>query len=389
MVRQSILILLALLLGNHVVYAATWYVYPPGADSMSRHAGMGTSIQAALEQAGPGDTIELAAGEYFEDIHSVRDGEKTRPITIHGSHASIIHGSGRRAHIVDINHDHHHLIGFTVDGLVGDPKLKESYRDKLIYVHGRKPYRGVEGILIDDMELLHAGGECLRLRYFVRDSEVRHSHFFQCGTHDFMFPSDAKNGEAIYIGTSSTQWADGKNPTADADRSTDNWIHDNEFQTWGNECVDIKEGSEHNLVEHNICERQLDPESAGFDARGDNNIFRYNTVRNNQGTAFRLGGHTVDDRLYGVGNQVYGNIIGYNARGVVKVMALPQGSICDNQIQEPGIRLVLGKRSDNIQPGAPCPDIRSSLDQGLPANAAMQAPLDDAEHKSNHGAHQP
>lgn len=392
MVRLILLAFPALLLSAYTARAETWYVHPPGAVPMGGRAGaanMASSIQAALEKAGPGDTIELADGAYLEDIHSVRDGEKIRPITIRGSRASIVHGSGRRAHIVDINHDHLHLVGFTVDGLVGDPKRKESYRKKLIYVHGREPHRGVEGTLIDAMELRNSGGECLRLRYFVRDSEIRNSRFFQCGTHDFLFSGGGKNGEAIYMGTSSTQWADGKNPTADADCSTNNWIHHNEFQTWGNECVDIKEGSENNLVEHNTCEYQMDPKSAGFDARGDNNVFRYNIVRNNQGAAFRLGGHVVGGQHYGVGNQVYANNIGYNAGGGVKIMALPQASICNNQIEPPGLRPVLGEGVGDIRPEAPCPGNRSRPDQALSSTSPMPAPLVSAAPQNDQGASRP
>ena len=341
---------------SDVARAATWSVQAPSTPPVPNTLSEPylTSIQAALEKADPGDIIELAVGEYFEDIHSVRDATRSQPITIRGSRGSVIRGSGRSSRIIQINHDHHHLAGFTVDGLVGKPDEKSSYRDKLVYVHGRRPYRGVDGTLIDSLELRNAGGECLRLRYFVTHSEIRNSRFIGCGIHDFKFPSGGKNGEAIYLGTSSTQWADGKNPTDGPDRTTGNWIHHNTFQTWGNECVDIKEGAERNLVEHNVCEQQLDPESGGFDSRGDNNVFRYNTVRNNRGAAFRLGGHVVAGHAYGVGNQVYGNIIGLNDGGGVKIMVNPQEKICDNQFQHTKTRRAAGKRAQDIRPDQPC-----------------------------------
>lgn len=341
--------------------ATTWWVRAPGADYRDTGGAVSRSsepylisIQAALERAKPGDTIELGVGHYFEDLRSVREATQREPITIRGSRDSVIRGSGQSSRIIQINHDYHHLVGFTVDGLVGKPNEKNSYRDKLIYVQGRRPHRGVEGTLIDSLELRNAGGECLRLRYFVTHSEIRNSRFIGCGVHDFKFPPGGKNGEAIYLGTSSTQWADGKNPTDGPDHSRDNWIHHNTFQTWGNECVDIKEGAERNLVEHNLCEQQLDPESGGFDSRGDNNVFRYNTVRNNRGAAFRLGGHVVVGHAYGVGNQVYGNIIGLNDGGGVKIMVNPQEKICGNQFQDAATKRVVGKRAQDVRPEQPC-----------------------------------
>ena len=313
------------------------------------------TIQAAVDKAVPGDAIQLMPGVYFEDFHSVRNGLSDKPITIRGVRESIIKGSGQHSHVIDINHDYIHLIGFSIDGLTGDAKVKRNYRNKLIYVHGRIPSRGIQGILIDTLDLRNAGGECLRLRYFVSDSEIRNTHFTRCGVFDFAFRSSKKNGEGIYLGTSSTQWGDGKNPTAEPDRSANNWIHHNTFETWGNECVDIKEGAERNIVEYNICEQQLDPKSAGFDARGDNNIFRFNTVRGNSGSGFRLGGHKVRGRQYGLGNQVYGNAIENNAGGAIKIMATPQGQICGNHIHQTGTAILRGAYIQNIHPQASCP----------------------------------
>lgn len=356
----------ALLLAN-VAQAATWYVRPldQAPNNLTRQYQPG--IQAALAKAEPGDTIELAAGEYFEDIQTLRHATKEKPITIQGVRASVLRGSGKLARIVEINHDHHRLVGFTVDGLVGDPAKKASYRDKLVYVHGREPHRGVAGTLIDSMELRNAGGECLRLRYFVTHSEIRNSHIVGCGVYDFRFSGGGKNGEGIYLGTSSTQWADGKNPTDGPDRSRDNWIHHNVFQTWGNECVDVKEGAERNLIEHNVCERQLDRKSAGFDSRGDNNVFRYNIVQNNQGAAFRFGGHSVAGHAYGVGNHAYGNVIGLNQGGGVKILVAPQGKICGNNFQDPEVKPVVGTQTRDINPARPCP---AGLDNDRPALAS-------------------
>lgn len=44
----------------------------------------GESIQAAIELAQPGDTVELKDGEYIEDLVTVRDGEPDKHIAISG-----------------------------------------------------------------------------------------------------------------------------------------------------------------------------------------------------------------------------------------------------------------------------------------------------------------
>ena len=77
------------------------------------------------------------------------------------------------------------------------------------------------------MHFSNAGGECLRFRYFVNNSEIAGSEFHNCGVYDEQFGGDGKNSEAIYIGTSSNDLKDGKNPTADLDASNDNDIYDN------------------------------------------------------------------------------------------------------------------------------------------------------------------
>lgn len=84
--------------------------------------------------------------------------------------------------------------------------------------------QGVRGLRVLNMRFQNAGGECLRLRYFAQKNEIAYSTFTTCGLLDFAFAEGGKNGEAIYIGTSSTQWDDGKNPTADPDASGDNLV---------------------------------------------------------------------------------------------------------------------------------------------------------------------
>lgn len=312
----------------------TYYVAPNGDDSRlgSDKANPLASIQKALTLAQPGDTIELADGEYLQNFHSVRNGKASAPIAVKGSSKAVIKGDDSYNRVVEITHDYLHLEGFRIDGQVGTSGTKSDYRDKLIYVQGTEIESGVKGLKIMHLTIENAGGECMRLRYYAVENEIAHNTIRNCGAYDFKLHEGGKNGEGIYVGTAPEQRKDGRNPDDSVDKSKKNWIHHNDIKTNGNECVDIKEGASENIVEHNTCSGQLDPESAGLDSRGSNNIFRYNTVLESLGAGVRLGGDGEED---GIDNDVYGNKLLKNKGGALKTMRLPQGKICDNEVVSP------------------------------------------------------
>lgn len=53
-----------------------------------------------------------------------------------------------------------------------------------------------------------------------------------------------------------------------------NLIAGNTIATYGNECVEVKEGSSDNIIEYNVCSNQRDENSGCFCSRGDSNIIR-------------------------------------------------------------------------------------------------------------------
>jgi hypothetical protein len=159
-----------------------------------------------------------------------------------------------------------------------------------------------------------------------------------------------KNGEAIYIGTRAPQLGRYGAPDSAVDRSNGNWIHHNTFNTQGNECVDIKDGSSGNIVEHNTCTGQRDPESGGFNALGDRNVFRYNTVAGDVGSGVRLGGF---GKAEGIGNEVYGNTFRNNAGAAVNAQRGPQGKICENTVPDNARGPAVGVHKGR-DPSVPC-----------------------------------
>ncbi|MET0527367.1 MAG: hypothetical protein ABW003_03315 [Microvirga sp.] len=346
----SSLAVLALIAASQSVSAETYVV-----DPAANETGTGTSgdplpsIQKALERAMPGDTIRLAPGRYFQDFRTVRDGRQGEPIVIEGQKDAIVSGAGE-PRIVQINHDHIELRGFTIDGKHRDGDSEDAYRDKLIYAVGTRAGDGVTGVRIIGMHLRNAGGECVRLRYQAQRNEVAHSMIQNCGIYDFIYDGGGKNGEGIYIGTAPEQLGRNGVPDSAIDRSDGNWIHHNTFDTRGNECVDIKEGSSGNIVEHNRCTGQKDKNSAGLDARGNGNTFRHNTVYRNRGAGIRLGGDTAQD---GIQNSAYANTLRDNAVGSLKILTGPQGKICGNIVAGKRTQAT-GKFGEKINPQQPC-----------------------------------
>lgn len=359
-------VLTVVLVGVIIVFAAslivreimsqggkTYYVAPSGDDMQTGtdKAKPLASIQKAFGLAQPGDTIELAEGEYWQNIHSVRNGKAKSPITLKGPEKAVLKGDDAYNRIVEITHDYLHLEGFAIDGLVGKSGTKADYRDKLIYAQGTEQKAGVKGLKISHLKIENAGGECVRLRYFAVENEIANNEIRNCGAYDFVLGEGGKNGEGIYIGTAPEQRKDGRNPDAGPDKSTKNWVHHNTIHTNGNECVDIKEASTENIVEYNTCSGQKDPESAGLDARGNKNIFRYNTVRDNIGAGVRLGG---DEETDGIDNEVYENKLKRNASGAIKIMRLPQGKICGNAVEPPEGFEGEDDESGIVDPTVPC-----------------------------------
>ncbi|MGW7413793.1 right-handed parallel beta-helix repeat-containing protein [Streptomyces sp. NPDC054863] len=305
------------------VLATTYYVSPSGSDANSGTTSGSplATVQRALDLAPTGAAVRLAPGTYRQDFVTRRAG-----VTVTGPATAVVKGAGN-ARIVQVQHDGTVLQGFTVDGLHGAADAVEGYRLKLVYVMSTTPGDGVSGLSMTGMTFKNAADECVRLRYLVTGADVSGNTITNCGVADFKFGGGGKNGEGIYLGTAPEQQGQNGAPDAAPDVSRGNRIHHNTIDTRGNECVDVKENSTANFVEHNNCTGQRDTSSGGLDARGSGNTFRYNTVHGNRGAGIRLGGDTATD---GTHTGIYGNTITGNGGGGIKFMRTPQGPVCNN-----------------------------------------------------------
>ncbi|CAM9369728.1 unnamed protein product [Ascophyllum nodosum] len=164
------------------------------------------------------------------------------------------------------------LQGFSVDGKVGDGSDSEDYIKKCVYVDGEDSE--LDGFVMEGLSIKNCGDECVRLKNRVVNAEILENTIESCGVHHTLFESEGKNGEGIYIGTSSSQLDDDELP----DNCVDNLIEGNVI-TNGIECVDIKEGSTNNIVQGNLCFDHIDENSGCINIRGDDNIIRRDDFR--------------------------------------------------------------------------------------------------------------
>lgn len=290
------------------------YVAPKGQDKTS----YGTkskpyrTISYALSKAVPGTMIIVKAGTYAERIVTAVDGTADQPIELQTDGRVVLTGGVGSGRVMEVRHDYYVITGFEFAG-------NKAKKDVLLWL------QEADNNTVVNNFFHHAQGECVRLKYQSTGNILASNRFEYCGQFDFGGGGTGKNGEGIYLGTAPEQLD--RNPTPEVDQTNNNIIRHNTFATHGNECVDIKEGSGNNVVEFNDCTGQLDPNSGGFDSRGNYNTFRYNKSYGNAGAGIRLGGDTATD---GINNEVYGNELIDNENVALKVMRLPQGLICGN-----------------------------------------------------------
>jgi nitrous oxidase accessory protein NosD len=269
------------------------------------------SIEQALARAEPGDTIQLAAGNYGERFVTVHSGKPGAPITIAGQRGARItgDGSGRQ---VQIRNDWIVLRGLTIGNA-----------DKLVWVEH------ASHVLITNDMFENAGGECIRIKYLSTHVTVSHDLIDHCGLTGFDLSKNEHNGEGVYIGTDPGQI--GRNPTRVPDATDHNAVIGNTIATYAAECVDIKEAADFNAVLGNNCSHSRDPKGSGFDARGNDNVFRDNVSADNAGAGIRFGGYGAHD---GTHNTVIDNILVDNRGYGLLVLRQPQGEICGNVVRQ-------------------------------------------------------
>jgi hypothetical protein len=352
------------------------YVSPSGLDT-NDGASPSTplkTIQAALNKATPGTTINLAEGIYREKPATKIHGTVDAPIIIKGPelgkdkagrYKAVLHGTGR---IFNIDHNYYVLDGFTIDG---NESLKdrtypttlaavEAFKDanqadtvdsKLIYIGSADTTRDLTGIKITNMFLHGAGTECIRIRNNAQNNIVENSVIEWCGMYGGGSSDQYKyhNGEGVYIGTSPKSTTQ---PMYANDGSSFNIIRNNTIYTFGSECLEVKENAHDNTFENNDCRYNDEPYSylgSNIELRGYNNKIIGNTIMGSRSIGLKM---KSDSTSYTQGgNSAQNNNFSEIANESIRNdQSTAQGLFCGNTFTG---TILVGSSVGN--PTAPCP----------------------------------
>ena len=235
------------------------------------------ALEAALEEAQPGQVIRLAAGTYEGNFIAQTAATPDAPIVLCGSRDAVIDGGA-----IDGDYALHlqrasswHLLGFTVTG-----------GNKGVMVDSGTGHR-IEGLLVTSM-----GDEAIHLRTNSSDNAVVGNTVRDTGLRKPKF------GEGIYVGSAESNWC--RQTGCQPDRSDRNLIEGNDIAGTTAEAVDIKEGTTGGILRSNTFDgsAMVDTDS-WVDVKGNDWL-----IVGNNGTTSPTDGFQVHDVAdgWGLGN---------------------------------------------------------------------------------------
>jgi hypothetical protein len=225
-----------------------------------------------------------------------------------------------------------------------DPRRVSSFKNRiqsrvkasqLVNIGSESGEHSVVGVVVRDMYLRGAGGECIRIRNNASHNVVAYSTIQWCGMRRTSADQGGyqyHDGEGVYLGTSPKSIAQ---PMHENDGTAYNFIHDNVIRTFGSECVDIKENAHDNVIANNDCGYNDEPlPSAGsnIEIRGDHNIISGNRIFGSSGYGLKFAS---DRAIYDRGGNVAtNNRFEANIGASIYVSQhAPQGEFCGNRLE--------------------------------------------------------
>lgn len=185
-------------------------------------------LEAALRDARPGQTVQLADGRYEGTFHTTASGTAEQPIGLCGGRGAVLDGGpvdGDYTLHLD-GASHWQLSGFTVTG-----------GQKGVMVDGGSFDR------IEQLMVTSTGDEAIHLRSNSTDNLVIGNTVRDTGLRKPQF------GEGVYIGTAESNWCDLTDCAPD--RSDRNVVEGNTISGTTAEAVDVKEGTSNGVLRGN------------------------------------------------------------------------------------------------------------------------------------------
>ena len=266
-------------------------------------------LEAALDDAAPGDVIELAEGTYLGTFATTASGTTEDPIVLCGTSSAILDGDGVRGgyglHLDGASH--WRLVGFTV----------RNAQKGVMVDHGS--FNVIEGLTVT-----HIGDEAIHLRSFSSDNVVRGNTISETGLRRDKF------GEGVYVGSAQSNWC--KHSDCEPDESDRNVVEGNTIFDTGAESVDLKEGTTGGVVRNNSFDGDgMTGGDSWVDAKGSDWQIVDNVGVNSPQDGFQM--HEIVEG-WGTGNVFRGNTAEVNGPGFGFAATNTDGNVigCDNYV---------------------------------------------------------
>ncbi|MFF2277401.1 nitrous oxide reductase family maturation protein NosD [Agromyces sp. NPDC058126] len=273
-------------------------------------------LRTALENARPGDVIELAPGRYEGHFRMTADGESEAPITLCGTSDSILDGASTDdGYVVHLDGAAHWVLdGFSVqNGQKG--VMVDATTDSVI-----------RGLDVSDI-----GDEGIHLRAGSSDNQLLDNTISDTGLRKPKF------GEGIYIGTAESNWCDISK--CEPDPSDRNLIEGNDISNTTSESVDIKEGTSDGILrDNNLDGAAIHKADSLVDVKGNGWLIEGNTAEQSPGDGFQT--HEIVDG-WGTNNIFRGNAASLSDAGLGFSLQPERANVltCDNTVSGPGAEL--------------------------------------------------
>ncbi|MFD7899825.1 nitrous oxide reductase family maturation protein NosD [Streptomyces sp. NPDC059743] len=268
------------------------------------------SLEAALGQARPGDSILLSDGVYRGEFTTKTPGTAEQPVFLCGGPGAVIDGEdikgGYAVHLDGASH--WRLVGFTVRN-----GQKGVMADR------------VQGTVIQGLTVEQIGDEAIHLRNFSSDNVVRDNTIRATGLRKEKF------GEGVYIGSAESNWCTvtGCEPDA-SDRNT---VTGNRISGTTAESVDIKEGTTGGKVIGNTFDGSKlsgSHSDSWVDVKGNGWLIQGNTGRHALEDGFQT--HQIL-KGWGTGNTFKGNTAQVDGPGFGFNLTSDGNKVtCDNKV---------------------------------------------------------
>ena len=269
-------------------------------------------LQEKLNDARPGEVIELAPGVYKGQYRTQRSGTADKPIWVCGPAQAVLDGGnadkGYGFHLEGASH--WRLVGFTVRNSQKGVMLDAS-----------------SGSIIQGLTVHDIGDEAIHLRRFSTGNAVTYNTITDTGK------SNPRFGEGVYLGSSHKNW--GRLTQGQPDKSDNNLVADNRIHGTTAEAVDIKEGTSGGRITGNVFDgSRLSGDKVNdswVDVKGNNYL-----IDGNRGTRTVADGFQAHEeyRGWGTGNTFRGNVIDLGGGRGVGINLVSGGNrvTCDNRV---------------------------------------------------------